>query len=137
MFISSRYLILIKIYICYFTVYIKSQSSCVTGSNGCLECLTPYSCSVCMQGYYLVSPSLIICNPCSLGCLQCSGSSCSQCAHGFLTAASGCICPSGRGYNSVTKTCYFCDPTCQSCEPNYQYCVTCKAGYGLNSNNTC
>jgi proprotein convertase subtilisin/kexin type 5 len=118
------------------------NNSCVTCDTSCLTCIGPgtSSCASCLSpllfvgnvtggfcisecpgvGYYSGLPTLNKCIACDLTCLNCSGSSASQCTacfNGSYLNLGYCryVCPPAKYPNDILRVCSICDGSCTFC----------------------
>ena len=142
--------------VCYFQCATCSQANtCLTcfSVNAIPNTLTGIGC-ICNSGYYLPSPSSVVCQTCPADCLSCSsGSTCTECkiansnptpdgtcacpTNSTLTGAS-CICDAGYtiSYDGSSNLylCVACDISCSTCIGSLSTdCLTCTGNVQLNS----
>ena len=129
---------------------ISCHANCVTcsgpGESFCKTCLGPlfyksnitggYCIATCDQlGYY--NAGSVACQPCHVTCLNCSGSSLSQCTacnNGTYLSSGECryVCPPEKYQNLLSNTCSGCDGSCIYCfGPTIDNCTTCITGMVL------
>lgn len=101
--------------------YFLSGSDCNACPANCSLCTNESTCQQCENGYYLVNG---ICQDCGLGCISCqSANSCQQCHDGFFI---------------TNNQCQACNNSCRTCTgPNDTQCLSCYHEAQLVNNNTC
>ncbi|ELP89096.1 hypothetical protein EIN_448670 [Entamoeba invadens IP1] len=101
----------------------ENSSMCKQCESTCETCdKTNGQCLTCLSGYGLTSSSsCIICNP------------------GTKSLDSKCVNCDAMTYQNLVGqiNCISCDTLCASCDQTNGQCLTCYAGYRLNSNGTC
>lgn len=118
---------------------------CSSCYSPCLTCPagSPYCCTTCIGGYYLLSTSCYAacpagsyasstnaCSLCTPPCSQCSGSAttCTACFLGSYLLNNTCYYPCPPTYYPNNATCEQCEPQCLSCTHTTSYeCSACSS----------
>lgn len=71
--------------------YWQNGNSCSTCREFCLVCSSPSNCLQCQSGYHVAISFGSYCQACSLGCLTCTITGCTQCNYNYQLTGTICI----------------------------------------------